>query len=226
MEEVTFTLSFNVILPPCAHGIELHEETLFQIVLCLNMLTINCLGSDSKSLNQHWPTTLCWTGFSSCLSPIVSLLVSIVGIPTGFWCSIESGRILKKRDLVGKVYNMWHLLWEEVKGYIVGPGYFCHEWLRYNKSEVLSQYMGICAIVPVLGRLQQEDHLSPGIGGQPVQYWVACLFNTKPSQIKPNIDQKKRVLINAGYPTCLASALFASRRRSCWLSHPHYMKWQ
>lgn len=49
---------------------------------------------------------------------------------------------------MGKVYNMWHLLWEEVKDYIVGPGYFCHEWIRYNKSEVLSQYMGICAIVP------------------------------------------------------------------------------
>lgn len=38
-------------------------------------------------------------------------------------------------------------LWAEFKDYIVGLGYLCHEWIRYIKSELLSQYMGICAIV-------------------------------------------------------------------------------
>lgn len=42
---------FNVIMPYCAQGIGLHQETFFQIVLNLNMSETNYLVSDSRNLN-------------------------------------------------------------------------------------------------------------------------------------------------------------------------------
>lgn len=37
-----FETSFNIVMPPCAQGIELHWETPSPFVLCLKMSTINC----------------------------------------------------------------------------------------------------------------------------------------------------------------------------------------
>jgi hypothetical protein len=58
MEKVIRTLSFNVLVTSCAQGIVLHQETCFLTVLFLNMSTVNCSGSDSRHLNQHWFTKL------------------------------------------------------------------------------------------------------------------------------------------------------------------------
>ena len=40
-------LSFDVIMLPCAPSIALHQEQNLSIILCLNLLAINCLASDS-----------------------------------------------------------------------------------------------------------------------------------------------------------------------------------
>ena len=48
-------LSFNAIILPRGLGIVLHQGTFHQIVLCLNMLALNCLAPDSQvwsSLDQ------------------------------------------------------------------------------------------------------------------------------------------------------------------------------
>ena len=45
-------LSFNAIIPPYTLQIVLHQETFPQIILCLNMLAINCLASNSLGVRQ------------------------------------------------------------------------------------------------------------------------------------------------------------------------------
>lgn len=49
---------FHVTMPSCAHGIVLHQESSFQIVLHLNMPKINRPVSDSWRLNQPWLLSL------------------------------------------------------------------------------------------------------------------------------------------------------------------------
>jgi hypothetical protein len=57
---MSFENSCDVIMPLCAQGIMLHQETLFsQVVLYLKMLMINYSGSESRSLNQYWLTKSC-----------------------------------------------------------------------------------------------------------------------------------------------------------------------
>lgn len=48
-----FEKHFAVIMPHCAQGIGLYQESVFQIILNLQMLTINSLVSDVRGLNQH-----------------------------------------------------------------------------------------------------------------------------------------------------------------------------
>ena len=77
-------LSFDAIMPSCALVLVLHQETLSQIILRLNLLGINCRGSDSliRLLVQVDEVNLNWVFIltSSCSLPC--LLSPPAGFPS------------------------------------------------------------------------------------------------------------------------------------------------